>query len=117
MGIKSYRWALRGIRYAVKTQHNIRIQLLAAVLVTAAGIVFGLDLLEWALVIAAIGSVLAAEVFNTAVESLVDLIAPGYSEKAGFIKDAAAGAVLIAAVTSAIIGSLIFIPKIIALLK
>jgi diacylglycerol kinase len=55
--------------------------------------------------------VLTAELFNTAVESLVDIISPHYSKKAGFIKDVAAGAVLIAAVVSVIIGCIIFIPK------
>jgi diacylglycerol kinase len=68
---------------------------------------------EWALAVFAIGLVLTAELFNTAVESLVDMISPDYSQKAGFTKDVAAGAVLIAAVVSAIIGCIIFIPKII----
>jgi diacylglycerol kinase len=81
--------------------------------VTIAGFIFKLNLVEWGLVIFAIGLVLVSELMNTAIESFVDVISPEYSEKAGFIKDVAAGAVLIAAIISVIIGIIIFLPKII----
>ena len=111
--MKRFRYAFKGIFFAFKTQSNIRIHTIAALLVTTAGFIFKLTLVEWGLVIFAIGLVLVSELINTAIESLVDVISPAYSEKAGFIKDVAAGAVLIAAVVSIIIGLIIFLPKII----
>lgn len=114
--IKSFSNAFRGIFFAFKTQHNIWIHSLAIVVVVIAGFIFKLDVMEWGLVVLAIGLVLAAEMINTAIEWLIDLVSPDYSEKAGLIKDVAAGAVLIAAVISVIIGAIVFLPKIIELI-
>lgn len=113
--IKSFGNAFRGIFYAFKTQHNIWIHSLAVVVVVIAGFFFKLDAIEWGLVVLAIGLVLTAEMINTAIEWLMDLVSPGYSEKAGLIKDVAAGAVLIAAVISVIIGAMVFLPKLLNL--
>jgi diacylglycerol kinase len=110
--IKSFGNAFRGIFYAFKTQHNIWIHSLVIVVVVIAGFIFKLDVMEWGLVVLAIGLVLATEMINTAIEWLVDLVSPEYKEKAGLIKDVAAGAVLIAAVISVIIGIIVFLPKI-----
>ncbi len=115
--IKSFGNAFRGIFYAFKTQHNIWIHSLAIVVVVIAGFIFKLDAREWGLVVLAIGLVLAAEMINTAIEWLVDLVSPGYNEKAGLIKDVAAGAVLVAAVISVIIGAIVFLPKVIELIR
>jgi len=115
--IKSFGNAFRGIFFAFKTQHNIWIHSLAIVVVVTAGFIFKLDAREWGLVVLAVGLVLAAEMINTAIEWLVDLVSPGYSEKAGLIKDVAAGAVLVAAVISVIIGAIIFLPKVIELIR
>ena len=109
--IRSFGYAFRGIFFAFKTQHNIWIHSLAVVLVAAAGFIVKLNLLEWGLVVLAMGLVLVSEMINTAVEWLVDWVSPDYSEKAGLIKDVAAGAVLIAAIISVIIGVIIFLPK------
>jgi diacylglycerol kinase len=111
--IKSFGYAFKGIFFAFKTQHNIWIHSLAIVVVVTAGLIFKLDILEWGLVVLAIGLVLVSEMVNTAIEWLVDLVSPGYSEKAGKIKDVAAGAVLVAAIIAVIIGAIIFLPKII----
>jgi diacylglycerol kinase len=115
--IKSFGNAFRGIFFAFKTQHNIWIHSLAIVVVVITGFIFKLDVMEWGLVVLAIGLVLAAEMINTAMEWLMDLVSPDYSEKAGLIKDAAAGAVLVAAVISVIIGIIVFLPKIIELIR
>jgi diacylglycerol kinase len=114
--IKSFGNAFRGIFFAFKTQHNIWIHSLAIVVVVIAGFIFKLDVMEWGLVVLAIGLVLATEMINTAMEWLMDLFSPGYSEKAGLIKDVAAGAVLVAAVISVIIGAIVFVPKLLNLL-
>lgn len=115
--IKSFGHAFKGILFAFKTQHNIWIHSAVMLLVIFAGYIFRLNVVEWGLVVLAIGLVLVSELINTAIESLVDVISPGYSEKAGFIKDVAAGAVLIAAIISIIIGLIIFLPKIIKMLQ
>ena len=64
-----------------------------------------------------IGLVLAAEVINTTIENLVDMYIKDYNERAKVVKDTAAGTVLILAITSAIIGLMIFVPKIILVLE
>jgi diacylglycerol kinase len=110
-----FRFAFRGLGHAIRTQRNTRIQLVVAVLVVVAGLVLGLTRMEWMLVIICIGMVLSAELFNTALEVLTDLVTPNYNKKAGLLKDVAAGAVLITAIAAAITGLMIFIPKIMKL--
>lgn len=114
--IRSFGCAFKGILFAFKTQHNIWIHSLAIIFVVSAGFIFKLDVLEWSLVVLAIGLVLVSEMINTAIEWLVDLVSPEYKEKEGLIKDVAAGAVLIAAVISVIIGAIVFVPKLLNLL-
>lgn len=111
--IKSFGYALSGVAYTTKTQMNFQIHLVAILLVGAAGWFFHLAISEWLWIILAIGLVLVAELLNTAIEILVDLVSPGFNEQAGRVKDVAAGAVVIAAVIAVLIGALIFIPKLI----
>jgi diacylglycerol kinase len=115
--IKSFSFALKGILYAFKTQHNIWIHIIVMVFVITAGYIFKLSLIEWGLIVFAIGIVLVSELINTAIESLVDFISPNYDKNVGLIKDVAAGAVLISAIISVVIGFIIFLPKIIRLIK
>ena len=84
--------------------------MIAAMAVIIAGIVLGITRTEWIMVVMCIGTVIAAELFNTAIEKLVDLVSPERHPVAGRGKDIAAGAVLICAVAAAIIGLIIFIP-------
>ena len=84
--------------------------MIAAMAVIIAGIVLGITRTEWIMVGMCIGTVIAAELFNTAIEKLVDLVSPERHPVAGRVKDIAAGAVLICAVAAAIIGLIIFIP-------
>lgn len=111
--IKSFGYALSGIAYTVKTQLNFRIHLTAVLIVGLAGWYFQLSAHEWLWIILAIGLVLVAELLNTAIELLVDLVSPGFNEKAGRVKDVAAGAVIVAAFIAVLIGTIIFIPKLI----
>jgi len=112
---KSFGYAFKGIGYALKTQHNIWIHYLLAIAVLAFGFWLNVNQTEWILLVFAIGFVLVSELFNTAIEVLVDLVSPEQNPKAGLTKDIAAGAVLVAAITAASIGLIIFIPKIIHL--
>ena len=114
--LKSFGYAFSGIINVLKKQHNFRIHVVIAIAVIIAGFWFEISIAEWLFLIFAIGFVLSAEMFNSAIEVLVDMISPGFDEKAGLAKDIAAGAVLVAAVTAAVIGLLIFIPYILKVL-
>jgi undecaprenol kinase len=89
-------FALRGLVYAVRTEHSLKIQLLVLVLVVAALFVLKPGAFWWALVLIASSAVIAAELFNTAVERLADELHPQESPGIGLVKDCAAAAVLIA---------------------
>jgi diacylglycerol kinase (ATP) len=114
--LNSFRFAFAGIRELFRSEPNAWIHLAVAILVIIGGWYFSLSPTEWCLVIFAIGAVLSAEAFNTAIEHLTDLVSPQYHELARKTKDAAAGAVLLMAMAAAAIGFIIFLPKIIALL-
>jgi len=111
--LKSFGYALAGIGYTIKTQANFKIHLGAVVAVLLAGWYFELALNEWLVIILAIGLVLVAELLNTAIELLVDLVCPEFNEQAGRVKDIAAGAVLVAALISVCLAGVVFIPKLI----
>lgn len=83
--------------------------------VVVVGALVGLSALEWAAVVLCIGVVLAAEGINSAIEALCDRVSPDYDEAIKHAKDLAAGAVLIVAIMSVVVGLLIFVPKIITL--
>ncbi len=114
--ILSFKYAFNGIIKLFITQHNSRIHLFITILVIIAGFLLNISKTEWLLVFLAVGFVFTAELFNSALESIVDLVSPEYQKKAEDAKDYAAGAVLIAAIASAIVGLIVFIPKFIELL-
>ncbi|MCH7321074.1 diacylglycerol kinase family protein [Solibacillus sp. MA9] len=107
---KSFRYAVAGIVTATKEQ-NLRFHLLSAVIVLLAGIFTGLNMIEWLIIILVIVLVIGAEMVNTAIERVVDLASPEIHPLAKQAKDIAAGAVLVFAMASVIIGLLIFLPK------
>lgn len=109
--------ALRGVGLLVRGEPNARIHALATVLVILAGTLFQLSLIEWGLIVIAIACVWAVEALNTAIEALVDLISPERRSLAGKVKDIAAGAVLITACASVVIGLLVFVPYLLGLFK
>lgn len=110
---KGFYFAGKGISYSFSTQPNFRIHCLIALFVINAGFYFALNTVEWLWIIAATAVVFIAELFNTALETLVNLVSPEFNPKAGHVKDISAAAVLIAAIMALIIGLLIFLPKII----
>jgi undecaprenol kinase len=107
----SFKFAFEGIIHSVRSEQNIRFHLLATMIVMIAGIFTGLEKWEWIIVLLLIGGMLSLELMNTAIERVVDLVSPGWQPLAKQAKDAAAGAVLVFATISAIIGILIFLPK------
>ena len=108
--IESFRFAFAGLWYALRTQRNTRIHLTIAAAVVGVGIWLHLSLTEWAVLTLTIGFVLVSEMLNTVAETLVDLVSPGYHPLAKTVKDVTAGAVLITAIISVIIGLLILGP-------
>ena len=109
--INSFKYAFVGIGTAFKEERNMKIHLLITMLVVIAGILFKISKVEWIMCVFAISLVISAELFNTVIETVVDMITPYKNEKAKIAKDISAGAVLITAVGAAIVGLLIFIPK------
>jgi len=110
--LKSFKFAVNGFRETFKSELNFRAHLMAAILVVIGGWYFEVSTLEWIVLIICIATVLAAELFNTAVELLVDLVSPAFNLKAGLVKDMAAAAVLVIALMSLAVGLIIFVPKI-----
>jgi diacylglycerol kinase len=111
----SFGYAFAGLAYCFRTQRNFRIHLAIGLIVTLAGIILGLSWVEWAIVAILVVVVLAAEMVNTMVEALVDLVTEQYHPLAKVAKDVAAGVVLLSAIGSAVVGVLIFLPKIVGL--
>jgi diacylglycerol kinase len=105
--IASFRYAFGGLWQVVRTQRNARIHLCIAALVIAVGIVLRLAVVEWAVLALTVGLVLATEAFNSAVESVVDLVTLEDHPLAKGAKDMAAAAVLVAAMAAVAIGVLI----------
>ena len=107
---RSFGYAVAGIVTASKEQ-NLRFHLLSAIIVIIAGILTGLSLTEWMVLTIIMALVIGAELINTAIERVVDLSSPEIHPLAKDAKDIAAGAVLVFAVASVIIGLLVFLPK------
>ena len=112
----SFKYAFQGMFSALKTERNLKIHVTIMMLVIIAGIVLKISKIEWIICIILFGLVIGGEMLNSAIETVVDIAMPDINPKAKFAKDAAAGAVLVFAIASAIIGFMIFGPKLIALL-
>jgi len=109
--------AWRGILATFVSQRNMRIQSAIAAGVLVAGLLLRLQPLEWVAIVLSAAAVFVAEITNTALETIVDLVSPGYSEPARLAKDAAAGAVLVAALASVIVGLLVLGPHLLHWLR
>jgi len=108
--IASFRYAFGGLWYALRTQRNMRAHVLIALIAIVLGIILRISAVEFALVFVAIAGVFIAEMFNTVIELCVDLASPDYHPLAKIAKDVSAGAVLLSAMLSVVIGLFVFIP-------
>lgn len=113
--LKSFVYAINGIKTLVKEEHSSWIHLLASGIVIIAAIYFKLNTNEWAAIIISIGVVFTAELVNTAIENIANFLTTENNSKIKIIKDLSAAAVLISALMSLIIGAIIFLPKILKL--
>ena len=114
--LKSFTYAFAGLKVLFREEHNSWIHLFATVCVVTAGILLRISLLEWVAVVFAIGLVFSFEIINTSVENIADFVCPERDDRIKRIKDLAAAAVLVSAITAAVVGLIVFVPKILELL-
>ncbi len=114
--IISFQHAFSGIIWVIQSERNMKIHFLIMFMVIFFGCFLHIHLSEWIICIILFGLVIAAECFNTSIERIVDLCSPNQNQLAKIAKDTSAGAVLIFAIISVIIGLIIFLPKIIKIL-
>lgn len=113
--LKSFKFAFNGLRILIKEEHNARIHFIVAVCVIAVGFFLKLTTIEWISVLFSIGLVIVTEIINTSIENIANFISPEKNISIKKIKDLAAASVLISAIIAAIIGVIIFLPKILIL--
>ena len=108
----SLRFAVRGIRWMVRHEPNMRFHLVAATGVLIAAAILRLPIEQWAALIFAIVLVLLGETLNTAIETILDLVQPEHHDRVGVVKDIAAGAVLVASAGATVIALIVFVPAV-----
>ena len=114
--LRSFTFAFSGLKILLKTQHNSWIHLALTGVVLAVGALLHISPIEWCLLTLAMAGVWITETLNTAIEFLTDLVSPEFHPKAGQVKDLAAAAVLISAIGAAVVGMIVFLPRLIQLL-
>lgn len=107
--LRSFRFAFRGLYYAVKTQRNMRLHISMAVLVSVFGLLYRLAPLEWIALYFTITFVIVCEMLNTAIENCVDTATQEYNKHAEIAKDVAAGAVVVAALLAVVVAAFLFL--------
>lgn len=112
----SFKHAFDGFIYAIRTQPNFRFHLLATVMVVFLGMYFSIDPIEWLILVFTINTVLVAEMVNTSIEAMVDLITLERRADAKIAKDVSAAMVLVSAILSVIVALIIFLPKILTVI-
>ena len=110
--INSFKYAIQGILSSFKTERNMKIHIFIMILVIIAGFILKINKYEWIACILCFAVVISGELFNTAIETVVDMVMPYKNDKAKIAKDIAAGAVLTLAIGAAAIGAIIYVPKI-----
>lgn len=110
--LKSFKYAFNGLKILIQEEHNARVHFFIALIVIVLGFIYSISIIEWMIVIFAIGFVIALELLNTAIEQIANFISPEKHESIKKIKDIAAAAVLISTITSVLIGFIVFLPKI-----
>ena len=112
--IQSFQYAFAGIWYTLRTQRNAQIHLTIAILIFALGLALNITLTEWAIVALTMGFVMVTEMLNTVAESAMDYATTDYNPHVKVVKDVAAGAVLVSALTAVVVGLLILGPRLLA---
>lgn len=114
--VKSFRYAIQGIKTAFRNEPNLRIHALFATLAISMGAFLHISQLEWLILTFTIFYVISLELLNTVLEAIVDLVSPEIKDAAKVAKDVSAAMVLLAAIFSIIVGIILFLPKLVALI-
>lgn len=115
--IKSFSYALRGLQHALVHEQNLKIEIFCAAAAIGCAFVFNISKIEWLVVILNIAAVLTAELLNTAIENLCNMIHRAAHPTIKIIKDVSAAAVVVTALCALVCGCIIFIPHIFNLIK
>ena len=110
--IKSFGYAINGIKACGRKETNFKVHLVSLLMVIVAAVYWKLSSTEWMIIVLCAGFVLAAELLNTCIEQVCNLVSTNTQPAIKIIKDMAAGAVLVAALTAFVCGCVIFLPKI-----
>lgn len=113
--VQSFSYAINGLKILFKEEHNARVHAFSTIAIIILGLFFQISTIEWLFIIGSIGAVISMEALNSAIENIADFISPDQHDLIKKIKDLAAGAVLISAASAFVIGSIIFLPKILNL--
>ena len=105
---RSFLFAVQGFRTALREERNIKVMLCGGLFAVTVGLLVGLDAVSWAIVLVCCGVVISAELINTAIEKVVDLVSPEFHPLAGQAKDIAAAAVWVLCMLVACVGILVF---------
>ncbi|MGE3727121.1 MAG: diacylglycerol kinase family protein [Candidatus Sericytochromatia bacterium] len=114
---KGFKWAFSGLFYALHTQRNMQVHLLATLLASGLSLYLQISRLEWILLLLTFALVWMAEMVNTALEATLDHLAPEIHPQVKIAKDVAAGAVLVAAIFAILIGFLLWGPRLLSQLR
>lgn len=114
---KSFCYAFVGIKSALKSERNMMIHFCIMTFVIIMGFIFDITKIEWIICLVMFALVISAELFNTALELIVDMLEPNVNSKAKFCKDVSAGAVLFNAIVAFIVGIIIFFPYLFSIVR
>lgn len=109
--IKSFKYAFNGLRLFIIHDHNGRVHLFAAIIAIGLSFYLKISHFEWIAILSVISAVFVAEILNSAIEKLADVVSPDYHPKIKVVKDLAAAAVLVATFLAIIVGFIVFVPK------
>lgn len=113
---RSFLFALQGFRTALRQERNIKVMLAGGAFAVAMGLILRIDAVSWAVVLVCCGMVIAAELLNTAIETVVDLVSPEFHPLAGQAKDIAAAASWVLSLTAAVVGVIVYANALVRLL-
>ena len=105
---RSFLFAMQGFRTALRQERNIKVMLAGGAFAVAMGLILRIDAVSWAVVLVCCGMVIAAELLNTAIETVVDLVSPEFHPLAGQAKDIAAAASWVLSLTAAVVGVIVY---------
>lgn len=115
--VRSFSFSISGLKYAYKYEQSMFVHVIATICVITANIIFKVQPIEWLITVLAIGMVLAAELINTAIEAIVDMVTLEFHPLAKIAKDCGSAATFVLAVMAAVIGVVVYLPHILELLK